>query len=192
MRMKISDVVSVAKDFIIKQTGHSFVSISSVDADDKNERWTVIADVGVVLPEKKEVIVDDKDGIFLPIEAQELVRRYLETRDHYFTNAQELISKGELRKASEMLWGAVTQSIKAFAALRNRDISKHDQFFNFMQQLSRELKDRSFYDLFIELNTLHRNFYDEFIPAEAFPLFFKKAKEFIEKIQVTMQKTYGT
>lgn len=127
----------------------------------------------------------------LSIERLEEVRRYLEVRDHYYTNAEELISKGELRKASEMLWGAVTQTIKAVAALGNREIKTHADFFAAMDRLSRELGDPSLYSIFVELNTLHRNFYDEFIPAEAFPVFYAKAKEFIEKLQTIIQQISG-
>src|SRR2546428_2146744 len=95
---------------------------------------------------------------------KETAEKYIETRNHYFTNAKELIVKGELRKASEMLWGAVTQTIKALAALKGKKIVNHEQFYAYMERLSKELNDPSLFVTFTELNTLHRNFYDEFIP----------------------------
>ena len=111
------------------------------------------------------------------------VAAFLRDRDVYYQNAQELIARGELRKASEMLWGAVTQSIKALAAASNTRISNHRQFFTFLRDLSHELEDDYFYSSFVELNNLHRNFYDEFIPRDAFYIQHKKAFDFMKKVE---------
>ncbi len=108
---------------------------------------------------------------------------YIETRNQYYKNAEELMSRGELRKASEMLWGAVTQTLKALAALRDIEINNHNDFFAATEQLAKEKKDPTIYTTFLELNTLHRNFYDKFIPTEGFPLYASKAREYIRKLQ---------
>jgi len=108
---------------------------------------------------------------------------YIKTRNHYYRNAEELIGKKEFRKASEMLWGAVTQTLKALAALRDVEIRNHAEFFTITQMLSKELKDPLIYNTFVELNALHTNFYDEVIPEQGFPLFYAKSKGFIEKLQ---------
>lgn len=115
-----------------------------------------------------------------PIDA---VAAFLRDRDVYYQNAQELIARRELRKASEMLWGAVTQSVKALAAVSNTRISNHRQFFTFLRDLSHELEDDYFYSSFVELNNLHRNFYDEFIPSDAFHILHKKAFDFMKKVE---------
>jgi intein/homing endonuclease len=110
--------------------------------------------------------------------------KYIETRNHYYDNAKEMIGKGELRKASEMLWGAVTQTLKALAALKGIEFKKHGTFFSLTEQLSKERKDPSLYNEFVDLNTLHTNFYDEVIPIGAFPMFYDKTRTYIEKLQV--------
>src|SRR2546425_2279145 len=84
---------------------------------------------------------------------------FILTRNHYYRNAEELIGKKEFRKASEMLWGAVTQTIKALAALRGVEIRNHNEFFSINEKLSKELSDPSIYNTFAELNALHTNFY---------------------------------
>lgn len=117
----------------------------------------------------------------------EIISEYLKMRDQYYKNAEEFIGRGELRKSSELLWGAVSQSIKALGILANQELVSHRDFFPFMQQLSKELGDPSFYEDFIDLNTLHRNFYDEFIPPEAFPLFFRKATLYIRRLNDLIQ-----
>lgn len=123
-----------------------------------------------------------------PTEISRKAKAFLDTRNHYFNNAKEFISKKEWRKASEMLWGAVTQSLKAVAALRNVEITNHRQFFSIAQRLSKDLNDPSVYYNFVELNTLHRNFYDEFIPENAFPLLYGKAKDYLVKLDAMLAK----
>jgi hypothetical protein len=127
-------------------------------------------------------------GTSSPTETEAKAIEFIKIRDHYYKNAEEMTVKGEFRKASEMLWGAVTQTIKAIAALRKVEISNHTQFFTVVKEMSKELNDPTFYKTFVELNTLHRNFYDEFIPAEAFPLFFGKTKDYLLKLQSVIDK----
>ena len=109
----------------------------------------------------------------------EYVNTLYRTRDQYRANADHAILLGEYRKASELLWGAVTQQLKAFAATRNIVISSHRQFFDLLRQLAIELKDKAIYADFVELNALHKNFYDEVIPSDLFPDFYQKAIEYI-------------
>ncbi len=123
---------------------------------------------------------------------RELFRSYLRARDTYFSNAEEAASKNEFRKASELLWGAITQSIKALASLSNRYITNHKQFFDFTRDVSKELVDEGYHTLFLELNTLHKNFYDEEIPSIDFPIFHKKALLFLRKTEELITKEKQT
>ena len=38
---------------------------------------------------------------------------FIKTRNNYYANAEKLIAQGEIRRASEMLWRAITQTVKA-------------------------------------------------------------------------------
>ena len=57
-----------------------------------------------------------------PSETTRSVEDRINTGAHYALNAQELAAKGEHRKAAEMLWGAVTQYLKALAAAEGKEI----------------------------------------------------------------------
>ena len=107
----------------------------------------------------------------------------METRDQYLSNAEHAIAAGEYRKASELLWGAVTQQLKALAASRNILITSHRQFFDFLRQYAAESGDRKLYEDFVTLNALHANFYDEIIPSDAFPIFYQKAIDYITRLE---------
>lgn len=106
-----------------------------------------------------------------------------QTRDQYRSNAEHAIAAGEYRKASELLWGAVTQQLKALAATYNIVITSHGQFFDFLRQVASELNDRSLYADFVELNALHKNFYDEIIPPDVFPDLYEKAIQYVGRLE---------
>lgn len=104
-------------------------------------------------------------------------------RDQYRANADHAISAGEYRKASELLWGAITQQLKALAALRDVVISSHRQFFDLTRQLAAETGDAYIYLEFVDLNALHKNFYDETIPPDAFPSYYERTLRYLERLE---------
>jgi len=114
---------------------------------------------------------------------------FVKMRDEYFANAEVFAGKKEYRKASELLWGAVTQAIKALAAKHGLEIESHAQFFDFMRTLSKELETESLYKTFLFLNDLHKNFYDERISPVDFDIYFKEAYQFLLEIDKIMKKS---
>lgn len=112
----------------------------------------------------------------------EITAEYLRTSEHYLSNAEETIQKKELRKASELLWGAITQKIKAIASICNFKIDRHKDFENFIISISKQLRDKNLFELYSELNILHRNFYDEYISEEIFPFYHAKSYRLLEKL----------
>ncbi len=109
-------------------------------------------------------------------------------RDQYRSNAEQAIAAGEFRKASELLWGSITQELKALAATYNIVISSHRDFFEFLRQLAIELNDKHLYLKFVELNALHKNFYDETIPSDVFPEFYRRTIEYMESLESMIKR----
>jgi len=62
LRMSISDVIRVTRKFLSEDAGYGKVTISSVVAIEPDSKWKVLAEIAGVGPERKEVVVDDKDG----------------------------------------------------------------------------------------------------------------------------------
>ena len=118
----------------------------------------------------------------------DVTSRFLKMRDRYLCNVEETIKKEEWRKASELLWGAITQEIKALGSASNIYIGKHGEFFDFVRDVGKETNDNELYLLFLDLNALHKNFYDETIPSQDFPIYYEKAYLFLRKIDGVMKK----
>jgi len=112
----------------------------------------------------------------------DVLSEFYRTREEYRLNADKAIQNGEFRKASELIWGAVTQQLKALAATAGVLINRHGDFFSFVRELSGEIKRPELYAEFVELNALHRNFYDEIIPPDVFPQFYERAIKYIAEL----------
>ena len=62
MRMSVSEVIGVTRKFLKEDAGYEKVTVSSVVAIEPDSKWKVIAEISGIGPDRKEVIVDDRDG----------------------------------------------------------------------------------------------------------------------------------
>ena len=60
--MTISEVIAVTKKFLREDAGYERATISSGVAIQPDSKWKVIAEIPGIGPDRKEVLVDDKDG----------------------------------------------------------------------------------------------------------------------------------
>ncbi len=96
----------------------------------------------------------------------------IETKKHIYLNgkyledAKALLDKQDYVQASEKLWGAVAQIIKAIALNRGKRLRSHTAINTYIVQLSKELNDASILDAFSIANSLHQNFYENWLAPE--------------------------
>jgi hypothetical protein len=62
MKLSVSDVMAVAKNFLVEEAGFDMVRVASVVAIEGELSWRVVAEVGQPTTDKKEIVVDDRDG----------------------------------------------------------------------------------------------------------------------------------
>jgi hypothetical protein len=62
MKMTVSEVMGIARRFLVEEAGFDTVRVASVVAVEGELNWRVVADVGQPATDKKEIIVDDRDG----------------------------------------------------------------------------------------------------------------------------------
>ncbi|MFQ6075569.1 MAG: PaREP1 family protein [Candidatus Bathyarchaeia archaeon] len=93
--------------------------------------------------------------------------KYAEQSLRYLENALLHLNQGDYDKASEFLWGSVAEAVKAVAASRGLNLTKHVELWEFVGELAKELDEESIYDNFRTANYLHSNFYEiELRPEE--------------------------
>jgi hypothetical protein len=60
--MSITEVIGATMKFLREDAGYDKLTISSAIAIEPDSKWKVIAEIAGIAPEKKEIVVDDKDG----------------------------------------------------------------------------------------------------------------------------------
>ena len=116
------------------------------------------------------------------------VQAYEQTRDHYLSNAEKRLNEGDYRKASELLWGAVTQQLKLLAALNGKVINSHREFDTFIDEVVEETGNEDFAGLYGAAERLHRNFYDEVIQKRFFQGHAERAIRLILMLETLVRK----
>jgi hypothetical protein len=90
----------------------------------------------------------------------------MQKRDHrlhnkYLTNADKLLSEGDLSQASEKYWGAIAEIVKNIAAKRKIRLKTHQDIRDFMRLLDEERPDLNLWSEFGVAQYLHSNFYED-------------------------------
>jgi len=62
MKMSVAEVMGIARKFLIEEAGFDVVRVASVVGVEGELNWRVVAEVGQPATDKKEIIVDDRDG----------------------------------------------------------------------------------------------------------------------------------
>jgi len=102
----------------------------------------------------------------LELEAQKGIKRYETQSVHYFENALKFIEAGDAEKASEFLWGSMSQALKAVAASKDIRLRSHKDIRDYAFELARTLPDDSIRNAFNNAQSLHSNFYESGLMLE--------------------------
>ena len=113
----------------------------------------------------------------------EEVENYLRLNGKYLREAEELLRKGDYVQASEKLWGAAVEAVKAVAASRGIMLGTHRSLWEFIHRMSRERPELDLINGFRAAESLHVNFYEDHLPEEVVKLTAEQVKMFIENIK---------
>ncbi len=80
-----------------------------------------------------------------------------------YDQAMVELDAGELRQASEKLWGASAQALKSLAERRGWRHNTHAEFYRIMTRLEGEVSDREFRRNFDSATQPHANFYETWL-----------------------------
>ena len=109
--------------------------------------------------------------------------QYLKLNDKYLEDAYALIAKEDFVQASEKLWGAAAEIVKAIAARRGFVIKSHAELYKFVSKLGTEFEEPELVRLFSLASTLHQNFYEDWLPPETVMDHAEAVKELVVKLK---------
>ena len=96
--------------------------------------------------------------------------------------AHELLEKRDYPQASEKLWGAAAEIVKAVAAKRGKALGTHRSIGEFLDILDKEHPEWKLHDAFAHANSLHINFYEDHLTPNAVEKGAEAIKELIAKL----------
>lgn len=108
---------------------------------------------------------------------------HLKLCEKYMHEAEDFLAKRDYVQASEKTWGAASQMVKAVAAKRGIKLRSHRELWEFITNLSKEHPDWNLLSMFHIANSLHVNFYENWLTAEAVTSGINTIKLFIEKLR---------
>jgi len=113
----------------------------------------------------------------------EKVKHYLSLHEKYLEEADKLLGARDYVQASEKLWGAAAEIVKAVAAARQIELKTHEDLWSFVSKLREEMKDPEISKLFLAANYLHQNFYEDLLPAEVVTDGLETVKQFADRLK---------
>jgi hypothetical protein len=113
------------------------------------------------------------------LELKEKTKKHRTQSVHYFKNALRYIEMGDSEKASELLWGSMSQALKAVAANRGMRLKSHKDIRNYAMEVTRAMRDDSIWHAFTTAQSLHSNFYETGLMLEDVAVGAKEIKEAI-------------
>lgn len=112
--------------------------------------------------------------------------QYARLNGKYLKDAEELLRKKDYAQASEKLWGACAEVIKAVAAKRGKALGTHRSIGEFVTKLHKEHPDWNLMDSFSIASNLHVNFYEDYMPPEHVLRGEKIVKEFVKRLRTLL------
>ena len=100
----------------------------------------------------------------------------------YLGHARALLSEGDLPEASEKAWGAVAVALKACAEARGLRHSRHGHLGQMVTRLIEETGDRELQDLFSYAESLHANYYEDYMLAMVVEEYVGHAEQLTAKL----------
>ena len=104
------------------------------------------------------------------------------SRDFY-AKAHDALAQHDLLQASEKIWGATAHMVKAVAEGRGWEHSGHRELFQVVNRLANESGDPELRHLFHVANSLHSNFYENWMAADWSETGAEQIGELLEKLE---------
>ena len=118
----------------------------------------------------------------------ERAREYIEAARDLLAQTREELEKGDLRQASEKIWGACALAIKAHAlAKKGVKLESHRDLWLYKNEVARELGDwvRT---AFLKADSMHKNFYEGLATKEDVEDTLKEVEKLVSAVSELLEK----
>lgn len=99
-----------------------------------------------------------------------------------YDQAMTELEAGDLRQASEKLWGASAQSLKSLAERRGWRHGSHGEFYKIIRRLRNEMDVTELRQQFAFASELHTNFYENWLDESEIRESAVRIRDFVETL----------
>jgi HEPN domain-containing protein len=119
----------------------------------------------------------------ITLNPQDRAELHLELAERLLAEAEELVTRGDYVQVSEEAWRAVAHVVKALAAREGRELRSYRDLWVYVDDLSERLSDRELRLLWRTANSLHQNFYENWMPPRDVRYAVEDVKRLTEKLK---------
>ena len=109
--------------------------------------------------------------------------KYAVMSREYMARAEDYLTQGDLKQASEKSWGAAACALKSVAEQRDWNHQSHSLLFDISNQVADELSRPELRELFAVANSMHQNFYENWMPAETVEHIVGRVRDYLTELE---------
>lgn len=109
--------------------------------------------------------------------------KYAAMSREYMAHAEDYLRQGDLKQASEKSWGAAACALKSIAEQRGWHHQSHSLLFDISSQVADEQGQPELRDIFMQANSMHQNFYENWMPEEMVQQGVGRVKEYLAELE---------
>jgi uncharacterized protein (UPF0332 family) len=127
------------------------------------------------------------EAITRDLDPDERAREYIESASALLEQAKEELQKGDLRQASEKVWGACALAIKAHAVARKGLVLKsHADLWLYKDEVANELGEW-IRGAFLMADSMHKNFYEGLATAKDVTVALGEVEKLVKAIREVLK-----
>ncbi|HID90358.1 TPA: hypothetical protein EYP44_00155 [Candidatus Bathyarchaeota archaeon] len=130
-----------------------------------------------------EEILVDALGEACGIDSEARAELHSELCKKYLREAGAYREEEDYVQASEKAWGAASQAVRSVAAKRGIELRSHGDLWKLVTELSKEHPEWDLLGMFHTANSLHTNFYEKWLTAEAVVRGLEIVRAFVGKLK---------
>ena len=122
----------------------------------------------------------------IQLSSESRLQEYLRLNGKYLAEAEQLLEKGDYAQASEKLWGAAAEVIKAVAAKKGKSLGTHRSLGEFLSELDEQKPEWALLRDFNAANSLHMNFYEDWLPPKVVLDGANAVRDMVQKLKTLL------
>jgi len=123
------------------------------------------------------------------LDPRDRAKEYIEASEELLTEARKKLEKGNVRQATEKVWGSAALAVKAYASWKDgKRLTSHKELWKYKRKLEEELGDWV-YDAWMAANGMHTCFYEDWCTEKDVEEALTRVKKLVEEIKQRVLQT---